>query len=127
MANAQDFNQRTFDKAAHAAALAVASAPSGSIAVQDYTAQLTDIGPTIRGFTLNAPITFRVPSNAEMPCPINSEIPFAQLGTGIVTVTPKANVTILARAGVVTTAGQYAVAMLKKTDVDTWLLTGDVA
>ena len=98
------------------------SAQSGAA----YTAAAGDRDSYIR-FTSGSAVTFTVPANSVIPLPLGSEITIEQGGAGAVTPTGAAGVTINRRGAVSATAGQYAVATLKKVGTDTWTLTGDLA
>jgi hypothetical protein len=127
-----NFNQRTNDLAAHATALET-SQQSGSGASlinpqtgASYQLKATDASQYLR-LTNAGAMQLVVPPNSAVPIAIGDEFPFEQSGAGIVTVTAGAGVTINSRGGVMTTAGQFAVGMLKKTGPDTFTLTGDLA
>lgn len=90
-----------------------------------YTADLADANTRIR-FTSASPITFTVPPNASVAFPIGTFIEFEQAGGGAVTATAGVGVTITNRAGFDVTAGQYAVAGLRKVATNEWSLTGDL-
>jgi len=91
-----------------------------------YTAGAADRDCYIR-FTSGTAITFTIPANSVTPMPLGSEITLEQGGAGSVTPTGAAGVTINKRGPVTSTAGQYAVATLKKVGTDVWTLTGDLA
>jgi hypothetical protein len=131
MSSAQDYNQLSADKLAHASAIEVAPLadaipPIQTVALTAYTAQPND-GQIFTRFNNGGAIIFTVPKNSVTPFPIGTEINYSQAGAGVVTVTPAAGVTINSRGGLMATAGQYAAAMLKKVAADTWLLIGDLA
>jgi hypothetical protein len=132
MSSAQDYNQLQNDKTTHAAAVELAAtgpaatAQPGTVTGTAYTAGPNDAGIFTR-FTNAGPVAFTIPPNSAVPFPIGTELPYSQAGAGIVTVVPGAGVTVNSRGSVMTTAGRYAVAMLKKVATDTWLLTGDLA
>jgi hypothetical protein len=91
-----------------------------------YTAVLGDAVLYTR-FTSNLAVTFTIPPNSSVAYPIGTVLEFSQAGTGIITVTAGAGVTVNSRGGIMTTAGQHAAAFIKKIATDTWLLAGDLA
>lgn len=127
-----NFNQRTNDQAAHASSLEQSQLAAGGAslinaqAAAAYTLQSTDVSQYLRLNNAGA-VALTVPPNSAVPIAIGDEIPFEQAGAGIVTVAAGAGVTVNSRGGIMTTAGQFAVAMLKKVGPDTWTLTGDLA
>lgn len=104
---------------------ALVQAPVTSQSGTTYTAVLADANGYIR-FTNAGAITFTVPTNASVAYPINTVLEFEQGGAGIVTVAGAGGVTVNSRGAAVATAGQYAVASLRKVATDTWTLTGDI-
>lgn len=91
-----------------------------------YTAVLADANTRVR-FTSASPVAFTVPPNSSVAYPVGTFIEYEQAGAGAVTATAGAGVTIRNRAGFDVTAGQYAVAGLRKVATDEWSLTGDLA
>ena len=91
-----------------------------------YTAVAGDRDSYIR-FTSSLAVTFTIPANSVSPMPLGSEITFEQGGAGAVTAAAPAGVIINRRGAVSATAGQFAVATLKKVGADVWTLTGDLA
>jgi hypothetical protein len=79
-------------------------------------------------FTNAAAIAFTIPPNASVAFPIGTTIAIEQTtAAGIVTLTPGAGVTLNSRGALLATAGQYAVAQVKKVATNTWTVIGDVA
>lgn len=76
-------------------------------------------------FTSNSAITLTVPNNS-VPLAIGSFTEIHQRGTGAITVVAGSGVTLRSRGGLVETAGQYAVAGLRKTAAAEFGLTGDL-
>ena len=91
-----------------------------------YTAVLGDAEGYIR-FTNSSPIAFTIPTNASVAYPTGTVITVEQADAGVVTLTPDTGVTLNSRGGLLATAGQYAVAQLKKVATNTWTVIGDVA
>jgi hypothetical protein len=91
-----------------------------------YTAVLGDAGGYIQ-FTNGAAIAFTIPPNASVAFAIGTVITIEQNGAGTVTLTPGAGVTLNSRGALLASAGQYAVAQVKKVATNTWTVIGDVA
>lgn len=91
-----------------------------------YTGVLGDAGGYVL-FTNAAAIAFTIPPNASVAYPLGTIITFEQNGTGVVTVTAGAGVTLHSRGGFVASAGQYAVVQVKQVAADVWTIIGDVA
>lgn len=99
----------------------------GSIQTASYTAAIGDANTMVR-MNSGSAMNFTVPPNSSVAFPLWSEINIAQAGVGGVTFVAGAGVTINSRGGLVTIAGQYGAATLKKVaSPDTWLLVGDLA
>lgn len=90
-----------------------------------YTLVLADAG-TLVEFTNAAGNTLTIPPNSSVAFPTGTFISLRQYGTGQVTVTPGAAVTLRSRGAAYKTGGQYAEATLTKRGSDEWVLTGDV-
>jgi hypothetical protein len=92
-----------------------------------YTLTLTDIGKLVT-LTNAAAITLTVPTNASAAFPVGTRINLAQLGAGVVTVTPAGGVTVNKHASeTLSLDGAGSFATLVKTATDTWWLTGRLA
>jgi hypothetical protein len=94
--------------------------------VGDHTFTPGDRNSYVR-VNAGALVTLTIPANADAAIPIQSVIAVEQSGAGGVNFNPAAGVTLLSRGDVFNTAGQYAVAQLKKVAINTWVLFGDVA
>ena len=90
-----------------------------------YTFVLTDDGKYVT-FGNAAAITVTVPQNSSVGFPVGTQIACAQILAGKVTFAPDTNVTINARSGYLSLAGQWAGCTLVKTDTNIWLLVGDM-
>lgn len=89
-----------------------------------YTLALTDAGLYVTMTNAGAS-TLTVPPNASVAFPVGSVIKGAQLGAGLVTLTPGAAVTINASPGL--KLGQYCQFELIKYATNTWLATGKLS
>lgn len=106
------------------AALPAINAMAGS--EDEYTLVLADAGKlvSIGSSEIN---TFLIPTNASVAFPISTRIDVVQAGEALTSFAPQGGVTLNSRGGARNMAGQFAVASLFKTGVNTWLLTGDIA
>lgn len=104
---------------------AVAIAPTVE-AGTSFTPSLGDEGAYFQ-FTSGSAVTFTVPANASEAFAIGTVMTIEQNGAGTVTITPDGGVTLRSRGGLLDTAGQYAVAQIKKVATNTWTVIGDVA
>lgn len=90
-----------------------------------YTLVLADAGKAVEVNAAGA-VTVTVPTNATAAFPIGSVVEVAQIGAGQVTLAGATGVTLQSRGGALKTAGQFAVASLRKRATDTWIVAGDV-
>lgn len=108
--------------------------PTGSIAqdlvvdntsAETYTLVQADFRKHKR-FTSNNPITLTIPPNAEVELPIGTRIRITQAGTGVITLTPGAGVSLFSRNNAYSSAGRYAVFEVEKVTTDGWDVIGDL-
>lgn len=104
---------------------AIHAAPSTQSGTS-YTAVLGDAYGYIQ-FTNAAAVAFTIPPNSSVAFAVGTVITVEQNGAGTITLTPDTGVTLNSRAALLDTAGQYAVAQLKKVATNTWTVIGDVA
>lgn len=90
-----------------------------------YTPVLGDANNVVQ-LTNASAITLTVPPNSSVAFPVGTFIEIHQGGAGSVTVAAGTGVTIQARGARDETAGQFAIAGLRKVASDTWRLTGDL-
>lgn len=88
------------------------------------------LGPASEGFLYimdsSTPVTFTIPDDSVLTTyVVGSTISVVQYGTGAVTVTPGAGVTILSETGLVTNA-QYAFATMIKVAANTYIASGSL-
>lgn len=90
-----------------------------------FTASSTNANSVVQFSTL---ATFSIPSSASVNFDVGTWIEIHQMGSGAVTPTAASTaVTLNVRSGAGTgTAGQYAIAAIRKTAANTWILTGDL-
>jgi len=88
-----------------------------------YTLDLDDAGKVITA-TNSSAVTISVPGNSTVPYPVGTQIVVIAGGTGAVTFSPVAGVTINSKDSNKTIDGQWASACLLKTLTNTWILFG---
>ncbi len=93
-----------------------------NVQTNNYTLALTDVNKLI-DLNSSGSITLTIPSSGAVNIATGSVIAIRQLGSGQVTITTSATVTLNRETGLKTT-GQYAVAGLVKTAIDTWFAFG---
>lgn len=116
----------TVDDGADTITVSVKGATTKSEAGTSYTGVLADANKYIR-FTNGSAVAFTIPANASVAYPVDTVLSIEQAGAGVVTLTPDTGVTINSRGGFLATAGQYAVAQVKKVATNTWIAIGDLA
>jgi hypothetical protein len=91
----------------------------------DYTLVLTDKGKVLRvNSATNRTVT--IPLNSSVAFPIDTEIAILRYGTGTVSISPTAGVTLQSKAGERKISGQYGSVALKKIGTDEWVLVGSL-
>ena len=95
------------------------------VTATSFTPTLTDIGKLVPLNNASA-ITITIPPHSDVAAPVGHTITVYQKGAGSVTFAEGSGVTINSRADYLETAGQYAVAQAIQTEIDTWLLVGDL-
>ncbi len=91
-----------------------------------YTIVLADATKVIEVNSASA-VTVTIPTNATAAFPTGSWLEVFQQGTGQVTIAGATGVTLRSRGGLLATAGQYAELRLRKRDINTWVVSGDLA
>lgn len=110
----------------HAATKAYVDSIGISNTSADYTLAATDAGRQV-SFQGGAAQVLTVPTNATVPGFIlGVEIEVARQGSGTVTITPAAGVSILSENNDLTIRARYGKVRLVKIATDTWWLDGDV-
>lgn len=118
-------SKRQADRAAAVADALSAQLASVEIASTSHTATLANAGNYLR-FTSDDPVDFTIPPDSSVDWPDGSVIEIEQAGEGPVTFVEGSGVTLNSRGDVLTTAGQFAVAFVKRTGADTWTVGGDL-
>lgn len=91
----------------------------------NFTFALTDETQFIKCLSSSA-IVGTIPTNATVPFPVNVEIPILRYGTGTVTITPAATVTLNGGSTGIAISAQYRAATIKQMAADTWIIVGAV-
>lgn len=94
-----------------------------------YTASMTlalaDAGRVV-GMNVASANTVTVPTNAAVPFPIGTVIELFERGAGQTSIVAASGVTLLASGGRLKLANQYAVAGLRKSGTNEWVVSGDL-
>jgi hypothetical protein len=117
-----------YSGSAWAAATSAAAGITTSVRTVSGTSDTPTIADTngVIEFTNAGAITLTIPPNASVAFPVGTFIEIHQAGGGAVTPTPDTGVTLQVRTGFSETAGQYAIAAIRKVATNTWRLTGDL-
>ena len=91
----------------------------------DYTLVLADKGKVLR-VNSSSNRTVTIPKNSVVAFPIDTEIAILRFGTGTVSISPTAGVTLESKAGERKISGQYGSVALKKILENTWVLVGSL-
>ena len=91
-----------------------------------YTTVLTDDGKLITCSNASS-ISVTIPPNSSVAYGIGTQLNFAQLGAGQVTLVAGAGVTLNSAGTKLKLKEQYAVATCVKTDTNTWFVVGNLS
>lgn len=91
-----------------------------------YTTVLTDDGKLITCSNASA-ISVTIPPNSSVAYGIGTQLNFAQLSTGQVTLVAGSGVTLNSAGTKLKLSAQYAVATCVKTDTNTWFVVGNLS
>lgn len=91
-----------------------------------YTFALADAGTCVEGTSASAQ-TFTIPPHVSVALALGTVIEVFQFGSGQITITAGAGVTLLSDGGKVNTAAQYATISLRQRATNVWVLSGDLA
>ncbi len=97
-----------------------------TFATNNYTLILTDDGKELELSNGGTAGTLTIPPNSSVAFAIGTQIIFSQEGTGTITFTAGAGVTIKSAGSLVAFNGQYAGATLLKVAINTWKLFGNL-
>lgn len=97
-----------------------------SIQTGSYTLVLADATKAVE-IDSGSAANVTIPPNSSVAFPIGTIIEITQLGSGTVTLVAGAGVTLRSRGGVLSLAGQNAVASIRKRATDDWVVAGDLA
>ena len=125
MATRQDFTAGQVLTAAELDAVATAMIAINAQTGTTYTTVLTDDGKLITCSNASA-ISVTIPPNSSVAYGIGTQLNFAQLSTGQVTLVAGAGVTLNSAGAKLKLDAQYAVATCVKTDTNTWFVVGNL-
>lgn len=126
MATRQIFTASQVLTAAEQNALATAMIAINAQTGTTYTTVLTDDGKLITCSNASA-ISVTIPPNSSVAYGIGTQLNFAQLSTGQVTLVAGAGVTLNSAGTKLKLGAQYAVATCVKTDTNTWFVVGNLS
>jgi hypothetical protein len=126
MATRQDFTSGQVLTAAELDAVATAMIAINAQTGTTYTTVLSDDGKLITCSNASA-ISVTIPPNSSVAYGIGTQINFAQLGAGQVTLVAGAGVTLNSSGAKLKTKDQYSVATCVKTDTNTWFVVGNLS
>ena len=126
MATRQDFVAAQVLTAAELDAVATAMIAINAQTGTTYTTVLTDDGKLITCSNAAA-ISVTIPPNSSVAYGIGTQINFAQLGAGQVTLVAGAGVTLNSSGAKLKLKDQYSVATCVKTDTNTWFVVGNLS
>lgn len=126
MATRQDFTAGQVLTAAELDAVATAMIAINAQTGTTYTTVLTDDGKLITCSNASA-ISVTIPPNSSVAYGIGTQINFAQLGAGQVTLVAGAGVTLNSSGAKLKLKDQYSVATCVKTDTNTWFVVGNLS
>ena len=126
MATRQVFTASQVLTAAEQNALATAMIAINAQTGASYTTVLTDDGKLITVSNASAN-TLTIPPNSSVAYGIGTQLNFAQLGAGQVTLVAGAGVTLNSSGTKLKLKDQYSVATCVKTDTNTWFVVGNLS
>ena len=126
MATRQVFTASQVLTAAEQNALATAMIAINAQTGTTYTTVLTDDGKLITCSNASA-ISVTIPPNSSVAYGIGTQLNFAQLGAGQVTLVAGAGVTLNSSGAKLKLNNQYSVATCVKTDTNTWFVVGNLS
>ena len=126
MATRQVFTASQVLTAAEQNALATAMIAINAQTGTTYTTVLTDDGKLITCSNASA-ISVTIPPNSSVAYGIGTQLNFAQLSTGQVTLVAGAGVTLNSSGAKLKLKDQYSVATCVKTDTNTWFVVGNLS
>ena len=126
MATRQDFTAGQVLTAAELDAVATAMIAINAQTGTTYTTVLADDGKLITCSNASA-ISVTIPPNSSVAYGIGTQLNFAQLLAGQVTLVAGAGVTLNSSGAKLKLKDQYAVATCVKTDTNTWFVVGNLS
>ena len=126
MATREVFVANQILTAAEQNALATAMIAINAQTGTTYTTVLTDDGKLITCSNASA-ISVTIPPNSSVAYGVGTQLNFAQLSTGQVTLVAGAGVTLNSSGTKLKLKDQYSVATCVKTDTNTWFVVGNLS
>ncbi len=126
MATRQDFTAGQILTAAELDAVATAMIAINAQTGTTYTTVLADDGKFITCSNA-ASISVTIPPNSSVAYGIGTQINFAQLGAGQVTLVAGSGVTLNSSGAKLKLKDQYSVVTCVKTDTNTWFVVGNLS
>jgi len=126
MATRQDFTAGQVLTAAELDAVATAMIAINAQTGTTYTTVLADDGKLVTCSNASA-ISVTIPPNSSVAYGIGTQINFAQLGAGQVTLVAGSGVTLNSSGAKLKLKDQYSVATCVKTDTNTWFVVGNLS
>ena len=101
--------------------------PQLSVAQQTtgYILTISDAGRVLDMNTASAR-SVRIPTNSSVPFPVGTQITVLQTGTGQISITADAGVTLNSKNSYLNLSGQWAEARLLQRNTNLWIVTGDL-
>jgi hypothetical protein len=91
-----------------------------------YTLALADAGK-MEAFTSSSAVAITIPLNSSVTFPVKTRIDILQAGSGQITISPTAGVTLNSKGSKRKIFGQFSAATLIKVGTNEWTLIGDLA
>jgi len=107
--------------------ISAVESPAKRVISGNYTLVAADAVDMVLHVTASTAVTITLPSDASVSIAQEVAIPWRQYGAGQVTFAAGSGATLISRGSVVNAAGQYAEGVATKVDVNTWLVSGDLA
>ena len=126
MATRQDFTAGQVLLAAELDAVATAMIAINAQTGTTYTTVLADDGKLITCSNASA-ISVTIPPNSSVAYGVGTQLNFAQLSTGQVTLVAGAGVTLNSSGAKLKLKDQYSVGTCVKTDTNTWFVVGNLS
>jgi len=98
-----------------------------NVQASNYTLALSDLGGLVEMNNGASNVSVTIPTNASVAFEVGDRVDILQTGTGVVTLSGSAGVTVNAFDGGLLLGGQYAAATVIKRDTNTWVAIGNLS